>query len=725
MDDVIKRAQELLKSDQEYWRDIYKKAEEDAKFLSDDEFAQWDEGDYQSRISSGRPALTIDQLSQFVHQVANDIRINTPTINVIPAGFDSSQEVAETIKGLIKAIEYSSNADNAYDTAVYNAIKQGIGFIRVDHDYVNDKSFDQEIKIERVVNPLSCWLDSCSTQIDGRDARHGTILEQIKVSEFKRLYPKKQPICFQSDESAKTNTDDDYIYIAEQFVVEETEKTIGINEKGEVFEVTGKQKAKRTRVVKERKIMRYKLSGADVLEETVFPGKYIPIIPVYGEENWIDGKRHIFSLIRKSKGAQRMFNYWKSLETELLMKSPIAPVMAAEGQVDDYAADWLNPSKAGVLRYKTQDAQGNPIGAPQRLEPPLIPSGVINASRGAVDDIKATMGIYNASLGQRSNEQSGVAIAQRKQEGDVATYHFADNLSKAITQVGRVIVSMIKEVYDTARVLRIIGAEDEPREVGVNGEISDKQEETIDLSKGEYDVRVVTGASYTTLRQESVEALQSVFNASPELMNVMGDLYFKYSDFAGAQAMANRMKKVVDPKFLDEEDRQELQQEAIDPEKAQMAQLLQQSQLELQAMQQEQLKLQAQLDDKRTEYEIKARADMSKSQQEETKSQIALLELQLQQKNDEIDAKIKFEELSLKKAELELRQMELQQNFLMSQNQQNQTVMQEPVQNNQNDVLAMAIMGMTEAIQQARAPRKANVIRDPKTNLMQSVEIGE
>jgi len=643
-DDIVKIAKDKLAADKETWGDIYKKAREDAKFLSDDDYAQWDETDYASRVNSGRPALTIDQLGQFVHQVANDIRINTPTINVIPAGLESDQGTAEAYKGIIKGIEYASSADNAYDAAVFNAIKQSIGFIRVDHDYVDEESFDQELKIKRVVNPLSCWLDGASIEVDGSDAKHGTIIEKIRVSEFKRQYPGKDVACFEVDGDTYNHQDDEFISIAEHFVIEEKEKTISIDDNGKVIDVEEGAPVKKVRKVKERKVMRYKLSGADVLEETSFPGKYIPLIPVYGEENWIDGKRFIFSLIRKSKGAQRMFNYWKSLETELLMKAPQAPVMAAEGQVEDYAADWLNPSKAAVLRYKTTDLQGNQVGAPQRLEPPTIPTGVVNASRGAVDDIKATMGIYNASLGMRSNEQSGVAIAQRKQEGDVATYHFSDNLSKSITHVGRVLVCAIPEIYDTARVLRIIGEEDEPKEIGVNGEMVEGQEKPIDLKKGKYDVRVVTGASYTTLRQESVAALQSVFQASPDLMSIMGDLYFKYADFAGAQAMANRMKKVVDPKFLEPDEREE-EEPQIDPEKEQMAGLIQQGQAALQQMQQEMQALQSQLENKQADTMLKAQEIEIKKEDIAIKRDSLALEVYKAQsdteiKNKEIEADI-------------------------------------------------------------------------------------
>ncbi len=648
-DSIIESAKARLKSDKEYWGDNYQKARDDAKFMSDDPYAQWSEEDFNNRLSTGRPALTIDQLGQFIHQVANDIRINTPTISVIPTGLESSQEVAETYKGLIRAIEYKSNADNAYDTAVYDAIKQGIGFLRVETEYESEDSLNQELRIERVVNPLQCWIDAASTRIDGSDAMHATILDKIRVSEFKRLYPKFTPVCFENDSSLATPKDDEFITIAEFFEIVDEERTIGVDADGKVHEADGKKKLLKTRKTYKRKVMRYKLSGADVLESTVFPGKYIPIVPVYGEESWIDGKRHLFSLIRKSKGAQQMYNYWKSLETELLQKAPIAPIVAAEGQVEDYADDWRNPSKASVLRYKFTDAQGNAVGRPQRLEPPTIPTGIINASRGAVDDIKATMGIYNASLGMRSNEQSGVAIAQRKEEGDVATYHFGDNLIKAITHVGKIIISAAKEVYDTARIVMIVGSEDNPKMVGINGEIVEEQEDVIDLSRGEYDVRVVAGASYTTLRQEAAQSLQQLFAGNPEMMQIMGDLYFKYSDFAGADAMAERMKKMIDPKFLDEGERED----EADPEKMQLMQALQEMQANLQAMAQELEAAKAETQGKQAEVILKAQEVEIKRESLALDAQKAAKDFELREAQIQLEASKAQEAYQLKMAQIE------------------------------------------------------------------------
>jgi len=661
--DIIKRAQDNYQRDKSHWSDIYDRARDDLKFLSDDDNAQWNSKDYDARVKTGRPALTVDQLSQFVHQVANDIRMNTPTINIIPAGTEANIETANIFKGLIRNIEYISSADDAYDTASLNSIKCSIGFIRIDHDYVNDKSFEQELLIKREVNPLSILIDCDSTACDGRDMKHATILDSILVSEFKNQFKGKEPNSFGESDS-KEKKDDEYVTIAEYFEFDETTKTIGINELGEVEDVIDGKVYKSTRTVKGKIVKRYKLSGSDVLEETTFPGKYIPIVPVYGEEAWIDGKRNIFSLIRKSKQAQQMYNLWKSLETELLQKQPNAPIMVAEGQIEDYAEDWKNPSKAMALRYKTTDAAGNPAPAPQRLAPPTIPTGVVGAARSSVDDIKATMGLYNASIGARSNETSGVAIQARNQEGDVATFHFNDNLIRSITQVGRILVCAAPEIYDTARIVRIIGEEDEPQEVGINGQVAEDQEEVYDLTKGIYDVRVVTGAPFTTRRQEAVAFFSDIVAKQPDLMQVMGDLLFKNMDFAGAPAMAERMKKVIgaaNPQLLEDD-----KQKEVDPEKQQMAVALEQGQQMIQGLQAQMQEmatdaqteidtLQMEIDNKEKELEIKAGAEISKVAVEERKMKIEVLKVQIERKKADDEHRFKMAALAIKDKELALR----------------------------------------------------------------------
>lgn len=623
----VDEAKELFRSEETAWSEIYRKALQDMKFLSDEEGAQWDDKDFSRRRRTGRPAITVDQLDQFVRQVVNDARMNTPSIKAIPVGGGADLETAEVIQGLVRHIQYKSKADSVYDTAISNSTRCSIGWIIVDHKIVDPATNAQELCLKRVVDPLTVWVDSASVEVDGSDARHGFYLKEISKTEFKRLYPGFEPVCFREKDSTFSlfrKDDRKTVWIAEYFVAE-----------GDDYN---------------RTIKRYTLSGRDVLEETLFPGKYIPIVPVYGYEMWIAGKRTLLSLIRKSKQAQQLYNYLKSVEIEALQKQPLAPIMAAVGQTEDFADEWSDPARAVVLRYRQEDVKGNPAPAPQRLMPPQLATGLVNASALAVDDIKATMGLYNASIGARSNETSGKAIMARQQEGDVATYHFGDNLVKAITQVGCILLSAIPFVYDSARILQIIGNEDEVKPVGVNGEIAQGQDRTFDLTRGEYMVRITTEAPYTTKRQESAEFFTEIVTRQPELMNVAGDLLFKYMDFPGAQALSNRMKKLIDPKLLDDEGDDNVQ--------AQIEMAMQQSQAIIDQLQAQIAELSVKAEGKQQELQLKVVEAETNAQSEQLKFALEQEKLNLDKYKIDLEAALKQEELRLKALELTIKQQE-------------------------------------------------------------------
>jgi hypothetical protein len=637
LDAIVEKALKKAKKAKEYWDNIQEKAIDDLMFLSDDQCAQWNQDDYNSRIKSGKPALTIDQLSQFVNQVSNDIRMNTPSINIIAAD-GGDPEVAEIIEGKIREIQNNSNADDAYDNAVNFAIKSSLGFIRIDHDYLDDKSFDQELFIDRVVNPNSILFDPESIEPDGSDARCAFVFENMSREDFEEQYPDYSPISFIKEDQK------DEIVLVEYFNIEEQDIFIVMDEMGQVSEVDKLPEAGiiRSRKSKKRVVYRYKLSGQDVLEESIFPGEYIPIVPVYGEEAWIDGKRNLYSLIRRSKDAQRMYNYWASLETEILMKAPKAPIMAVEGTVEDFAEDWMNPDKAAVMRYKQEDSSGRPAPPPQFTQPVAPPIGIINARQSSIQDIRSTMGLYDSFIGMQDNAVSGIAIQGRQREGDRAVYHFMDNLTRSITQVGRILVSALPVVYDTPRVVQIIGKEETNDFVGINGMIVEGQERAYDLTQGNYAVTVTTGASYATMRQEAAEFFERVIMSQPQLMNIMGDLLFKYSDFPGAQAMSERMKKLIDPNILDEE---------ADPQVMVLQAQNEELQGNMQILQAEIGNLQKALQDKQQEIEIKAQSEIFDAEADKRRHQIEVAKLQLEEQKITVELSLKKQELDLKIAE--------------------------------------------------------------------------
>lgn len=660
--DILENAKEEFKKDQEYWEPIYRAARDDLYFLSAKEDAQWSSTDRKSREKDNRPVLTIDQLGQYVNQVVNDIRKNTPSIDVIP-DTDGTPEDAEIQQDLIRDILYNSDADTCFDVAASYAVKGSIGFIRIDTSYINENSFEQQLKIYTVHDPLKCYLDRNSKSITGEDATRATLLSAIDKDTFEKEFLGKGFVSFTDDSYVSSNRDD--IILAEVFELDVKKKKIGLTADGTVEEVQEGVEYVQERDAEETTVKRYLMSGEDVLEKSEFVGDFIPLIPVYGNQMWVNGDREISSLIRRSKDAQRMFNYWKSLETELLQKQPKANFMAAVGQVEDFPDQWDDPDKTPVLPYKPTDVAGNPVPPPVRLDPPMIPVGIVNASRAAVDDIKATIGMYAASLGQEANEVSGIAIQRRNEEGDTATYHFSDNLTKSINHVGRLLVGAIPKIYDTPRLISIIDKEGETKVIGVNGMMAKDQDQSYNLITGSYKTKVITGASYTTQRQEAAKMLSDTVAKSPELMPVVGDLLFKSMDFAGADAIAERMKKFIDPKYQDDEE------EEFDPEKEQMQTVIQEGQNLIGQLQGEIEDLTDELRDKQGDLVIKAKSEENKKQDNEEKINIDMLKLEHDRENAIRDHQFKMAALELKQRELDIKEDKEQRDIQVQQTNEN------------------------------------------------------
>lgn len=610
MEFTVEDAVRLYEKAKNGWQDNYAEAKEDLLFSIGEN--HWTSRDVQLR--GDRPSLVVNLLPQYIHQVCNDIRQNTPCVSVIPVK-DADDETAKILKELIRGIEYKSSADSIYEYAGECAVRCGIGFIRVDHDYCNDEDFEQEVLIKRVQNPFSCYIDHNSVEPDGSDAEYAVIISEMSKDEFEALYPGKEPISFGGK---SVNKEEDYIKIADFYKLERKQRFKVAYEDGqeEILESIDNVEEEKREPVNKRKVFdkivsRYKFSGADELEKTIFPAKYIPIVPVYGEEIWVDGERKIMSLIRQSKDSQRRYNHWVSKETELLAMQPIAPFIAVEGTVEDYGDEWNNIQNATVLRYKQKDLEGNPAPPPQRSMPPQVPAGFVNARVGAGEDVQKTLGMYNASLGARSNVVSGVAYNAQKMEGDVATLHFADNLRKSITQVGRIILDMRKKIYDTPRIIQVVSEEEEPKAVGINGMMGEKQQQHYDLTTGDYDIRVSTGTSYTTKRQEAAALMTQIVQSNPAMVNIIGDLMFKNMDVAGADAIAARLKKTLPPQLAGDDSNQ-------DPRLAQASAAIQQLQAQLQACQ-------AELQSKQSEEDIKKAELLLKNKELDIKAQEAAL----------------------------------------------------------------------------------------------------
>lgn len=541
-------------------------------------------GAVQGQTINARPCITINKLPQHVRQVTNEQRQNRPSGKVIPVDDNADIQVAEVFDGVVKHIEYMSDADVAYDTACDNQVTYGEGYIRIVTEYCDENSFDQDIRIKRVRNSFSVYMDPMIQDPCGSDADWCFITEDIAKDEYERLFPDAAPISSimaqgVGNESISSWINEDTIRIAEYFYVKHEQATLHLYP-GNVtaFSKTAldKQlmglygKPLRSREVDRRKVMWMKTNGFEALDEREWPGKWIPVVRVVGNEFEVQGQLYISGLVRNAKDAQRMYNYWTSQEAEMLALAPKAPFIGYGGQFEGYENQWKTANTTNwpylEVNPDVTDGAGNSLPLPQRAAPPLPQTGLIQAKMGAGEDIKATTGQYDASLGQQGNERSAKAIVAREKQGDVGTYHYVDNLARAIRYVTRQLVDLIPKIYDTQRIARIIGLDGEVSMVKINPdqpeavkEIKDPQtgaviDKIYNPSVGTYDVMVTTGPGYMTKRQEALEAMGQILQTNPQLWTVAGDLFIKNMDWPGAQEMAERFKRIIDPKVLGDED---------------------------------------------------------------------------------------------------------------------------------------------------------------------------
>lgn len=604
---IVKEAKERFKRGMEWEKAFRTLYLEDIKFgnADSDNLWAWPDTIRNARELDNKPCLTINKAKQHCLQIVNDNRQHSPQIKIHPVGDGADIESAKILDGVVRHIEYRSAAQGAYNTAQEFAVFGGIGYWRVMTEYVGDDSFDQDIRICRVRDPMSILLDPDIKEIDGSDARFGFVFTDLTKDEYKYKYGEeaaKKASDYALDESYGW-VSEDHIRVAEYYRIhldkgqiaavssDDLEfvpwATTNVFKQWEVdsdtWDTILSLPNTKTRQVDRKTIEWYKIAGDEIIERSIVPADYIPLVRVVGEEMVIDNKLERKGHVRGIKDAQRMYNYWTSSAVENVALQNKVPYVAAAEAVQGYESYWesANNDNYSYLPFNHKDESGNPIPAPQRQTPPQTSQAYMHGMQVAANEMMMVTGQYQAVMGQQSNETSGVAIQNRQRQGDNATYHYIDHLASAIRFTGRILLSMIPHVYDTPRILRILGEDGVEDFIHVDpmaqqalakqrGQQQDEIKNVLNPKIGTYDVAVDTGPAYSTRRQEAFAAMTQIMGQNGELMKVAGDLMFKAADFPMAQDIAERLSRAVPP---------QLKGEGPDPHIIQLQQQLQQMQV--------------------------------------------------------------------------------------------------------------------------------------------------
>lgn len=596
-DDLVRLARERFAAAEEAESEIRRLADEDIRFRAGQ---QWDPAVLAQRAIDKRPALVINRIPQFERHITNEQRQAKPSINVSPVDSAGDKETAEVLQGLIRHIEYDSGADVAYDTALTSAVRGGFGYFRAVTEFEDEGSFDQALKIKRVRDPFSVYMDPSAQEQDGSDANWAFVVDDgVSEEQFRAEYPDAEPVkggwgsrtthnghSCQVVEYFYREREQDELLQLQETVQDEAGNSLPVGEPFSLFRSDAEAQAERlascvvldSRPTHRIRVRWAKIAGSKVVQETEFPAKWIPVVPVLGDELWVDGKRVLEGVVRNVKDPQRMYNYWSTAITETIALAPKAPWIGAEGQFKGHERRWAQAASRNVpyLEYNPVAVGGTHAPPPQRnaFEAPI--AAMTSAMQFCADDMKATTGIYDSALGNRSNESSGRAILARQNQSQVSSLHFSDNLARSLRHLGRILIDAIPRVYGSARVVRILGEDQSEKMVGLNGAEVENQERSFALGTGRYDVTVSMGPSYSSKRQEAAATSMEFMRVYPSAAPLIGDLLAENMDWPGAAKMAERLKKMLPPGIAEPDPDQKLDPGALMHQVQQSQQMIEQ-----------------------------------------------------------------------------------------------------------------------------------------------------
>ena len=667
--DLIREALDNFTIAQKEYQELRRQARDDLRFLAGEQRPAAVENFYQ-----------VNLLPVFIRQIVAQAREANPAITVVPVA-QADSGLSDVYSGIIRSIEQKCDAQTAYLSGLWYATAAGEGYLLLDTEYVSPDSFEQEIVIKAAENPEKVFLDPTHTLLDGCDAEWGFVVEDMSHAQFRRRFPKSQLAkrlggSVQGWQALNLPGDwlnDKTVRVARYYAKDYKEKTIYLYEDALTLETKTfdeEQDDPGLLFVQKRrsydvKVCAYVLTAYEVLDETIWPGKYLPIIKVTGDTYNVGGKKVQHGAIRFAKDPQRQFNFSLTKKTELIDLIPKVPFVAANGQVVDNPADWANAHRVpiGTLTYKPVSLEG------QLVPPPTRPAGIDAAAYSAVagaqaealEHLKLTFGMHgNPAMDATMNEASGAALAQRFDAASRSIYQYFDNLLVSMRCIGRQLVEIIPIIYDTDRIVRIVKPDDTEQLIAINSLSNNFR---YDLTKGTYDVVVKTGPAFASRREKSLAAATQVLPLLPEGQRALvSDQILRLVDDQTTRAMADRLKASQPPEILaasgETDNTADLAPAELVVQLQQQLSMVQQ-QLKTMELQKQELEVKVKLAEDKTALEL---------MKHDAEMQHKLMELQQKDELHELEGRLKLKEMELAEKQLEIKEKELQINATLAAN---------------------------------------------------------
>ena len=497
--------------------------------------AQW-EGPLGAQFEN-KPKMEVNKIALAVQRIFSEYRANRVTVDFVSKEGVEYDSLADTCDDLYRADEQDSGAEEAYDNAFEEAVGGGIGAWRLRAVYENEEDDEDErqrIRIEPIYDAdSSVFFDLQAKRQDKADARRCFVLTSMTRDAYKEAWgddPATWPKEIHQYEFDWCTPD--VVYVAEYYRVEDTNETVRIfrtldgeeerhrdsdldEEMMAQLEAVGTLEVGQKRV-KRRRVRKYILSGAKVLEDSGFiVGKNIPIVPVYGRRWFIDNVERCCGHVRLAKDAQRLANMQRSKLAEISAISSVEKPILLPEQVAGHQVMWQEDNLRN-FPYLLINAITGPDGSTQAAGPvaytksPQIPPAMAALLQLTEQDMKDVLG--NQEQGDKVVANvSGKAVEMVQQRLDMQTFIYMSNFSKAVRRSGEIWLGMARELYsEPGRKMKGIGVQGQMSSIELMRPIVNDEgelERQNDLSQAEFDVAVEVGPSSASKRAATVRAL--------------------------------------------------------------------------------------------------------------------------------------------------------------------------------------------------------------------------
>jgi hypothetical protein len=533
--------------------------------------AQW-EGPLGQQFEN-KPRFEVNKVHMAVQRIINEYRNNRIGVYFVSKEGEEYDKLADTCAGLYRADEQSPTAEEAYDNAFEEAVMGGFGAWRLRTEYQNEE--DPEEDKQRVcIEPIfdadtSVYFDLGAKRQDKADAKRCFVLTSMTYDAYKAEWnddPSTWP---------KTITRSQFdwytpsvVYVAEYYVVEEVsqqiriyrdfsgkEESLGPDELDEEEEMlaTGWKEVRRKKV-KARKVRKYIMSGAKILEDCGYiAGKNIPIVPMYGKRWFVDNVERCMGHVRLAKDAQRLKNMQLSKLGEIAALSAVEKPILLPEQVAGHQLMWAEDNLKNypyLLINPITDSNGNtaPGGPVAYTKPPSIPPSMAALLQLTEADMQEILG--SPQQGDKMvSHLSGKTVELIQQRLDMQTFIYMSNMAKAVKRCGEIWLSIAKDIFvEQGRKMKSVASNGkmEPVElmkpvVNEEGEIEYEN----DMSDADYDVQVLVGPSSQTKRGATVRALTDMMTLTqdPEMTQVLSAMAMLNMDGEGVEDVRDYFRK--------------------------------------------------------------------------------------------------------------------------------------------------------------------------------------